>query len=362
MVHRALACKVRRRGGEREGSREALWREARGEAVASSVLFIGGTGTISSACVRRAVEAGFEVTVLNRGRTTSRPLPAGVNMLEGDIRDRQGATALLEGRSFDVVADFVGYTPEDVERDLELFFGRCGQFVFISSASAYQKPIKRLPITESTPLYNPFWQYSRDKIACEERLVAAYRQMGFPVTIVRPSHTYDRAMVPLEGGWTVIERMRRGEPVVVHGDGTSLWTLTHHDDFARAFVGLLGEDRAVGDCFHVTSDEVLTWDQVHLLLARAAGVEAPWLVHVTSEEIAALAPEWGPSLLGDKSHSVLFDNTKIRRMVPAWRAEVPFSKGAEEIVAWHDADASRRQVDRRVNEIMDALFDRRRSR
>lgn len=326
--------------------------------MALAALFIGGTGTISSACVRRALEEGVEVTVLNRGRTAGRPVPDGVRVLKGDIRDGEAASRLLQGRSYDVVVDFVAFTPDQVRGDIERFSGRTGQLVFVSSASAYQKPVQALPITESTPLANPFWQYSRDKLACEEVLAAAYRERGFPATIVRPSHTYDRTYVPLEGGWTVVERMRQGKPVVVHGDGTSLWVLTHHDDFARAFVALLGNPVAVGDRFHITSDEVLTWDQVHRFLARAAGVAEPRLVHVASETIAAVLPGWGPSLLGDKSHSVVFDNTKIRRLVPGWQARVPFWRGAEEIVGWHDADPARRRVDPLVDEAMDALAAR----
>lgn len=323
-----------------------------------SALFIGGTGTISSACVRRAVEEGVQVTVLNRGRTLGRAVPEGVRVLTGDIRDEAVATGLLANRSYDVVVDFVAYTPDEVRADVDRFAGRIGQLVLVSSASAYHKPVRGLPITESTPLANPFWQYARDKIACEEVLAAAYRDRGFPGTIVRPSHTYDRTYVPLEGGWTVVERMRRGAPVVVHGDGTSLWVLTHHDDFARAFVALLGNPSAVGDRFHITSDEVLTWDEVHRCLARAAGVDEPRLVHVASQAIAAAVPEWGPSLLGDKSHSVVFDNAKIRRLAPGWQARIPFFRGAEEIVAWHDADPARRRVDPLVDQAMDALVAR----
>ena len=229
--------------------------------------------------------------------------------------------------------------------------------MFISSASAYQKPPRRLPITESTPLHNPFWRYSRDKAACEDVLMAAYRESAFPVTIVRPSHTYDAASTPLEGGWTQIDRMRRGLPVLVHGDGTSLWTLTHHVDFARAFQGLLGNSRALGEAYTITSDDVLTWNQIFELLGAAAGT-TPQLVHVASDTIAAVDPEWGPGLLGDKSHSVVFDNTKIKTAVPGWTATIPFERGAREIIAWHDADPSRRVVDPRVNATIEAVLNR----
>jgi nucleoside-diphosphate-sugar epimerase len=239
------------------------------------VLFIGGSGVISSACSALAVQRGIDLTVLNRGRSNDRPLPPEATVLHADIRDRAAAAAALGatrgGREFDAVVNWVAFTPEHVRTDLDLFGGRTGQYVFISSASAYQTPPSRLPVTESTPLRNPFWQYSRDKIACEDLLTAAYRDEGFPATIVRPSHTYDKTLIPLDGGWTALARMRQGRPVVVHGDGTSLWTLTHHADFARGFVPLLGHPRTVGEAFHITSDDVLTWNQVTAALAAAAG-------------------------------------------------------------------------------------------
>jgi len=227
--------------------------------------------------------------------------------------------------------------------------------VFISSASAYQKPPRRVPVTESTPLHNPFWQYSRDKIACEEALIRAYRERDFPVTIVRPSHTYDRTSLPIYGGWTQIDRMRRGLPVVVHGDGTSLWTLTHHVDFAKAFVGLLGHTRALGEAYTITSDDVLTWNQIYQLLGDAAGAE-PHLVHVTSNAIAALDAERGASLVGDKAHSMIFDNTKIKSLVPDYVATIPFEQGAREMVAWHDEDPARQVVDEDVNATIERLL------
>lgn len=321
--------------------------------AALRVLFIGGTGIISSACAARAVAAGIDLTILNRGHTAARPLPAGAEVLQADIRDPESIRGALGDRSFDVVADFVAFVPRHVRTDLDLFAGRTGQYVFISSASAYQTPPARLPVVESTPLRNPEWQYSRDKIACEDLLVAAYRDTGFPATIVRPSHTYDRTAVPLPGGWTTVERMRRGKPVVVPGDGTSLWTLTHHTDFAKAFVGLLGNPRAIGDSFHITSDEVLTWRQIYEAMATAAGVAAE-LVPVTSRAIAAAVPELGPGLLGDKAHSMIFDNGKVRSLVPDYRATIPFAAGAREIVDWHDADPARRTVDASL----DAGFDK----
>jgi nucleoside-diphosphate-sugar epimerase len=322
----------------------------------TTVLFIGGSGVISSACSHLAVERGIDLYVLNRGRSLDRPLPPQATVLYGDIRDPESAKVALDGLDFDAVVDWVAYTPQQVQADIDLFRGRTGQYVFISSASAYQTPPARIPVVESTPLRNPFWQYSRDKIACERLLVDAYRADGFPATIVRPSHTYDKTLVPFDGGWTVLGRMRQGKEIVVHGDGTSLWTLTHHTDFARGFVPLLGNPRTVGDSFHITSDDVLTWNQIAETLAAAAGVEAR-IVHVPSDVIAAADPDWGAGLLGDKAHSMVFDNSKIRSFVPGYLATVPFEQGAREIVAWHDEDPSRQQVDARLDTLMDRLVE-----
>jgi nucleoside-diphosphate-sugar epimerase len=317
------------------------------------VLFIGGTGVISSACSALAVESGIDLHILNRGRTTARPLPPGATVVRGDI-DSGEIPALGD---FDSVTNWVAFTPEQVRRDIELFAGRTGQYVFISSASAYQTPPSRVPVTESTPLRNPYWRYSRDKIACEEALTAAYREDGFPATIVRPSHTYDRTLVPFDGGWTVLGRMLAGKPVIVHGDGTSLWTLTHHEDFARAFVPLLGHPRTVGDTFQITSTDVLTWDQIAHNLAAALGTAAR-IVHVPSDAIAEADPDWGAGLLGDKAHSMIFDNSKIRGVVPGWQAVIPFERGAREIADWYRADPARQVTDERLDAVMDKLAER----
>jgi nucleoside-diphosphate-sugar epimerase len=306
------------------------------------VLFIGGTGIISSASTRLAVERGLELYLLNRGKS-ARAVPEGVRVLHGDIRDPESARAALGGLDFDAVVDWVAFTPGHVENDLELFRGRTAQYVFISSASVYQTPPALLPVTESTVLDNPFWEYSRNKIACEERLVRAYREEKYPITIVRPSHTYDQTLLPMDGGWTVVDRMLRGKPVVVHGDGTSLWTLTHHADFAKGFVPLLGSPHAIGEAFHITSDEWLTWDQIFQIVARAAGTTAH-IVHVPSELINAYDPLWADGLLGDKMHSMIFDNSKIRRLVPDFRCTIPFARGAEQILTWYRADPARQQV------------------
>jgi nucleoside-diphosphate-sugar epimerase len=320
----------------------------------TSVLFIGGTGTISAACVARAVSQGKEVTVLNRGTTSSvRPLPDGVEVITGDIHSPESAREALGSREFDSVAEFVAFTPDHVTADIELFTGRTGQYLYISSASAYQKPPARVPVIESTPLRNPFWQYSRDKIASEDLLVAAYRDSGFPATIIRPSHTYDQTRLPTSGGWTDIARMRAGKPVVVHGDGTTQWTITHAKDFAVAFDGLVGRPETVGDSFHITGDHAPTWDQIYTWLGHAAGVE-PTLVHATSHAIAAEYPELGPGLIGDKAHSMVFDNSKVKALVPEFQTTITYAQGSREAVAWYDAHPDK-QV---VNDELDAAFDR----
>lgn len=317
------------------------------------VLYIGGTGTISAASVRRSLTLGHEVTVLNRG-SARRPLPEGVRELTADVRDAASVRSAIGDAEFDVVAEFLAFVPSHVQADLDLFAGRCGQYVFISSASAYQKPPQRLPITESTPLRNPFWQYSRDKIACEDLLVSAYREHGIPITIVRPSHTYDERMIPTMGHWTDIARMRQGKPVVIHGDGTSLWTLTHSDDFAVAFTGLLGDPAAIGEAFTITGTHSPTWDQIYTWLADAAGVSDPDFVHVTSDAIAAIAPDLGPGLLGDKSHSSVFDVSKVTGLVPQFRTTITFDEGARRILAHYDAHPREQKADAQL----DGLFDR----
>lgn len=328
--------------------------------MSKRILFIGGSGVISSACVARAVDLGHDMTVLNRGTSSAlRPLPAEVRTIAADIREPDSVRAALghgtaNPLEFDVVCEFLAFTPEHIRTDLDLFEGRIGQYVFISSASAYQTPPSRLPVTESTPLVNPEWQYSRDKIACEDLLVEAVRERGFPATIVRPSHTYDRTLLPTIGGYTDIARMRAGRPVLVHGDGTSLWTITHHRDFAVAFAGLLGNPLAIGDAFHITGDHAPTWNQIYTWLADAAGVPSPDLVHVASETIAALNPAWGPGLLGDKAHSMVFDNSKVKALVPEFATTITFDRGAREIIDFIDATPELQRIDPEA----DAAFDR----
>jgi nucleoside-diphosphate-sugar epimerase len=275
-----------------------------------------------------------------------------------DRSDQEATRAALGGLEPDAVVNFVAFTPDQVQADIDLFTGRTGQYVFISSASAYQTPPASLPVTESTPLANPFWQYSRDKIACEDLLLRAYREDGFPMTVVRPSHTYDETLLPFTGGWTVVERMRQGREVVVHGDGTSLWTLTHSRDVAPGLVGLLGKHQAVGHAFHITREDALAWNTIYELVGAAAGVRRPRLVHVPSDAVAAADPRWGAGLLGDKAHSMVFDNTKIKRLVPEFRPTTSLEEGAREVVAWYDADPARRTVDAAHEAVEDALVER----
>ena len=321
------------------------------------VLFIGGTGIISTACTALALERGIELTLLTRG---NRELPRGVRALKEDINSPTLA-AKLAGEKFDAVVDWIAFTPDQIERDIELFCGRTRQFIFISSTSAYQKPQTHYLMTESTPLANPHWDYSRNKIACEERLMKAYREEGFPFTIVRPSLTYGETLVPLvmnswaEMSYTVVDRMIRGQKVVVPGDGTSLWVITHNTDFAKGFVGLLGNEQAIGHAFHITSDEVLTWDQIFRTVATAAGVEAK-IVHIPSDFIVACVPEKEGSLIGDKSVSVVFDNSKIKRFVPGYCATVSFAEGIRRSLAWFDADPSRKKIDGEMNARLDKLI------
>jgi len=316
------------------------------------VLFIGGTGIISSAATRLAVERGMDLFLLNRGQT-DRPIPKGVQHILADIRQPKTVQAALKDQHFDVVVDWIAYTPDHVQTDIELFRNRTGQYIFISTAAAYAP--SSLPITESTILANPYWEYAQQKIMCERLLFDAYLNEHFPLTVVRPSHTYDQTMLPLQYRYTVVDRMRKGQQVVVHGDGTSVWVLTNHRDFAKGFVGLLGNNRAIGEAVHITSDEILTWNQIFSIVAEAAGGRFN-PVYAPSTLIASIDPEWGPRLVGDKAVSKFFDNSKIRRFVPDYAATVPFYQGAREIIAWFDADPSRKVVDANANRIFDRII------
>lgn len=321
------------------------------------ILFVGGTGIISSAVASAVIAQGDELFLLNRGRS-SRPMPKQARHLQADIHDAAEVETVLAGHEFDVVVNWVAFAPADIENDLRLFRNRTGQYIFISSTAAYQAPAQSLPLTESTPLNNPFWHYAQQKIACEKRLYRAYREDGFPMTIVRPSHTYDQRSIPaplMAGGYTMIDRLRRHRPVIIHGDGTSLWTLTHHRDFAQGFVGLLGHPHAVGDVFHITSDEVLSWNRIYAMLARGFGMEENF-IHIPSTLINAFDARMGAGLLGDQAHCKIFDNTKIRRLVPGYKAVIPFHRGVEEIVRWYSAHESRQTVDRQLDETADRII------
>lgn len=320
-------------------------------------LFIGGTGIISSACTNLAVEKGIELYHLNRGSSSKiRPVPGEVIQLTSDVRNFDQTLAVLDGLFFDVVVDWISFVPEHLENNLKLFSGKTGQFVFISSASAYQTPPQKLPVTEETPLDNPFWEYSRNKIRCEQFLKENASVYGMDYTVVRPSHTYDKTSLPFDGGYTVVKRMLDGKPVVVLGDGTSIWTLTHHNDFAVGLVGLLNNPNALNSVFHITSDEWLTWNQIYLEVGRAFGV-TPTLVHVPSEIIATYNKEIGDGLLGDKSHSMIFDNSKIKAAVPEFGCKIRFADGVKDIAAWYQSSMANTNVDQQIDQMFDRIID-----
>ena len=297
-------------------------------------LFIGGTGTISSAITALVAQTpGWELYLINRGNRNSE-VPANVKTIVADIDDEKTVSEAIKDLQFDVVCDFIGFVTTQLERDYRLFKGKTRQFMYISSASAYQKPLSSPYITEGTPLCNPYWEYSRNKIACEELLMKWYRTEGFPITIIRPSHTYCERSIPVaahgtKGSWQVLKRMLDGKPVIIPGDGTSLWTVTHNSDFAKAFVGLMGNKHAIGEAFQITGDEHLTWNQIHEIVAQALGVELK-AYHVAADFMHAVGPKYDfeGGLIGDKSCSVLFDNTKLKRAVPGFCATVRFDQGA----------------------------------
>ena len=324
------------------------------------VLFVGGTGLISQAVSKLAVEKGIELYLFNRGRNKEF-VPEGAEVITGDIRDIQSSKEVLRDYHFDAVVDWIVFTPEQARADIEIFNDITDQYIFISSASAYQKPPTDYLITESTPLANPYWQYSRDKIACEKLFMDEYRENAFPVTIVRPSHTYGNTMIPAvlnseEYPWSLLDRMQKGKKIIVHGDGTSLWTMTHNTDFAKGFTGLLGNMKSIGHSFHITSDEVLNWNQIYQTIGRALGVE-PDLVHISSDFIVSQFPEKEGSLLGDKAISCVFDNSKIKRFVPEYKATVSFAEGIRQTIEWFRANPNRCKVDQEWNKKMDKLIE-----
>lgn len=325
------------------------------------VLFIGGTGLISEAVSKLAISRGIELYLFNRGNREGF-VPEGAHVIKGDIRNPLDAAAALENEQFDVVVDWIAFTPEHVSVDIELFRGKTKQYIFISSASAYQKPPKHYIITEdATPLENKYWQYSRDKIACEQLLLDEHAATGFPVTIVRPSFTYGDTMIPAalnswQHPWSLIARIRAGRPVIVHGDGSSLWTMTHNTDFAKGFVGLLGKEEAIGQAYHITSDEVLTWNQIYEAIGAAAGAE-PKLVHISTPFLISHDPELEGGLLGDKSVTSVFDNSKIKSLVPDFDAALSFAEGIKRTVAWFEAHPERCTEDEAWNEQMDRIIE-----
>jgi len=317
------------------------------------VLFIGGTGIISSAVSRLAVERGIELYHFNRGQSHRKI--EGVKNIIGNIRNIEETKEILTDYSFDVVVNWISFLPEHVNADIEIFTGKTKQYIFISSASAYEKPISKLPITEETPLINPFWQYSRDKAACEKILMNEFKTNNFPVTIVRPSHTYDNTLIPSDWGYTILDRMLKGKKIIIHGDGTSLWVLTHNTDFALGFVGLFGKKEAIGEAFHITSDELLTWNQIYQMLANELGVPLN-AVYIPSDFIAKHNPEHGAGLLGDKSHSVIFDNSKIKKLVPEFSCKIPFSQGVKEIVEWYKNNKDWQVVNEKINTAIENII------
>jgi len=322
------------------------------------ILFVGGTGLISTACTRLALERGIEVVHLNRS-SGDHPIE-GVTTLVADVHDEAAAGRALTGQRFDAVVDWIAYGAEDIERDIRLFRDRTDQFIFISSTSVYMKPLGQWLIREDTPLANPYWDYARGKIAGEERCMRALREEDFPITIVRPGHTYGNWSMPIavsswQQPYSSIARWRAGKALIVPGDGQTLWTLTHNSDFAVGFVGLLGRRQAIGHAFHIVSDEALTWDEIHRQTAAAAGAECR-IVHIPTDFIAACRPEMSGRLIGDASVCTVFDNSKIKRFVPEFRPVMPYAQGIKQTIAWYDADPARQEVDTEMDAWMDRLI------
>ncbi|MFA6507001.1 MAG: SDR family oxidoreductase [Treponemataceae bacterium] len=313
------------------------------------VLFIGGTGNISNACTRLALQKGIEIIHLNRGNHPEKT-PEGVRTLKGDGKNPSEVRVAVKGMKFDCVVQWLGYSPSQVEADIDIFGGNVGQYIFISSASAYLKPLPHPVVTESTRLGNPFWEYARNKIASEQLLEKAGAEKGFPWTVVRPSHTYDDGIIPTNFGmrdFTVPQRILDGREIIVHGDGQSLWTLTHSSDFAKGFVGLIGNPAAMGQAFHITTDEFMTWDALLLTLGQALGRE-PKMVHIPSEYIAAMNPEMGAPILGERRYTQMYDNSKIKRLVPGFRCDVNFTEGIRSSLAWFDAHPAAKVIDQKT--------------
>lgn len=321
------------------------------------VLFIGGTGNISTEVSKLCLEKRIDLYLLNRGNSENKIY--GAKEIICDISNFEQSEILLKNHNWDVVVNWIAFTKNDVEKDIKLFSGKTKQYIFISSASAYQKPPASPIVTESTPLKNPFWQYSRNKIECEETLIAEYRNNDFPVTIVRPSLTYDTVIPVPIGGWkeyTVVDRIKNGQKIIVHGDGTSLWTIMHAKDFAKGFVGLLNHQQAIGEAFHITSDEILTWNQIYEALAEAVN-QTPNIIHIPSDFIGKYDEQLKCSLLGDKSYSVIFDNSKIKRFVPEFKATIPFKIGIKETINWFEEKQERKIIQQESNNLIDKIIN-----
>ena len=322
------------------------------------ILFIGGTGNISTASSKMAIEKGWDVYLLTRGN--SHHIPDGAHILKADINDTGRVKTLLHDHYFDAVVNWVAFAPKDIVRDYELFKDKTDQYIFISSASCYQKPLSHPVITESTPLANPFWDYSRQKIACEDALMSLYRNKGFPMTIVRPSLTYDTVIPVPIGGWTeytIVDRIKKGKRIIIHGDGSSLWTITHASDFAIGFTGLLGHQQAIGQSFHITSDEILTWNQIYEAVAMAAGKKAK-IVYIPSDYLGRFDEHLRGSLLGDKAVSTIFDNSKIRRFVPEFNPSIRFKDGIRNTIRWFEEEPDRMIIKEETNEFIDRVISK----
>ncbi len=324
-------------------------------------LFIGGTGLISTAVSKLAIENGIDLYLLTRG-TRDQFAPKGATLLKGDInKDTEAVAKLLEDHTFDVVVNWVAFTTEQVERDIELFKGKTSQYIFISSASAYQKPARDYLVTESTPLVNPHWQYSRNKIACENRLLQEHRDNGFPVTIVRPSLTFGDPMIPAgftswRSPWTLIDRMEKGKKIIVHGDGSGLWQITHNTDFAKAFVPLMANWQTIAQDFHITTDEVLTWDEIYRTIGRAAGVNDIDILHVPTETLMAYSPNEEGNLLGDKAVSCVLDNSKVKRFAPGFNATTSFYQGISQSIVYFLKHPEKQAIDEAFNTLCDRII------
>lgn len=317
------------------------------------ILFIGGTGVISYACSELCIEKGFDLYLLNRNLSFKTP-PAQAKVINADIRDTQAVKTILAKEKFDVVVDWIAYTEEHVKNDFDLFKDKTDQYIFVSSASAYNKPPLKLPITEDIPLHNPFWEYSQGKIDCENYLMKVLVEKNFPVTICRPSHTYDKTKFPLYGNYTAFHRMKQNKNIIIHDDGNTLWTLTNAKDFAKGFIGLIGNSKTIGEAYHITSDETLTWNQIAETIASAAGLELK-ITHMPAEFISKYDTEWGCNLFGDKGYSTVFNNSKIKSIIPEFKATIPYYEGVREIIDWY-SDKENQIVNSELDNTMDKMI------